>query len=232
MPAVTGADLLPGKSNYLIGQRSRKMADGCAPVCPSALRRTSIPESIWFSMGTRDGWNMTFRSQPGSDPEQAELEFNGAKQLELKDGELVIRGETGSVQLEAPHVYQEIAGRKQPVEGSFVLRGAKRAGFAIGDYDHSRELIIDPTLNFSTYFGGSGDEHATSVAVDGSLNIYLAGSTTSPNLPATGMSDHAQRRAERICREDLAAPGFAGCGAGLCDLSGRRWNRHPGWNQG
>ena len=73
------------------------------------------------------------------------------------------------------------------LRGSFVLRGAKRAGFAIGDYDHSRELIIDPTLNFSTYFGGSGDEHATSVAVDGSLNIYLAGSTTSPNLPATGI---------------------------------------------
>ena len=48
-------------------------------------------------------------------------------------------------------------------------------------------MIIDPTLNFSTYFGGTGDEHATSVAVDGSLNIYLAGSTTSPNLPATGI---------------------------------------------
>jgi uncharacterized repeat protein (TIGR01451 family) len=56
-------------------------------------------------------------------------------------------------------------------------------GFAVGAYDHSRELIIDPILNFSTYFGGSGDEHNTSVAVDGSLNIYLAGSTTSPNLP-------------------------------------------------
>jgi uncharacterized repeat protein (TIGR01451 family) len=91
------------------------------------------------------------------------------------------------VRLEAPRVYQEIAGRKQPVEGSFVLRGANRAGFAIGAYDRSRELIIDPILNFSTYFGGSGDEHSTSVAVDGSFNVYIAGSTTSPNLPAVGV---------------------------------------------
>ena len=175
---------------------------------------------------------MTFRSSPGPIRQQAELEFNGAKQLELKDGNLVIRGEGGSVQLGAPYVYQEVAGRKQPVEGSFVLRGAKRAGFAIGDYDHSRELIIDPTLNFSTYFGGSGDEHATSVAVDGSFNIYLAGSTTSAESACHRDSDHAQRRAERIYREDVAPPRFAGCGAGLCDLSGRRRNRQPGWNQG
>lgn len=124
-----------------------------------------------------------FQVAPGADPSQAELEFNGAKQLELKNGALLIRGVGGSMQLEAPRVYQEIAGREQAVEGSFVLRGGKRAGFAIGAYDHSRELVIDPILTFSSYFGGSGDEHATSVAVDGSFNIYLTGSTTSPNLP-------------------------------------------------
>src|SRR4029077_9243465 len=108
-------------------------------------------------------------------------------QLELKDGGLMIRGHGSSLQLGAPRVYQEIAGRQQPVEGRFVLRGAKRAGFEVGAYDHSRELVIDPTLSFSTYFGGTGDEHASSVAVDGSLNIYLTGSTTSPNLPAAGV---------------------------------------------
>ena len=46
--------------------------------------------------------------------------------------------------------------------------------------------MIDPILNFSSYFGGNGDELATSLAVDGSFNIYLAGSTTSTDLPTTG----------------------------------------------
>ena len=87
------------------------------------------------------------------------------------------------MQLEAPRVYQEIAGRQQPVEGSFVLRVDNRVGFAIGTYDHSRELVIDPMLSFATYFGGSGDEHATSIAVDSVGNIYLAGSTTSAKSP-------------------------------------------------
>ena len=183
---VTGADLLPGKSNYFIGNDPAKWRTAVPQF--ARVRYNAVYTGIDLVFyGNQGRLEYDFQVKPGSDPEQAELEFNGAKQLELKDGNLVIRGETGSVQLGAPYVYQEVAGRKQPVEGSFVLRGAKRAGFAIGDYDHSRELIIDPTLNFSTYFGGSGDEHATSVAVDGSLNIYLAGSTTSPNLPATGI---------------------------------------------
>ena len=43
-------------------------------------------------------------------------------------------------------------------------------------------------LSYSTYFGGTGDEHSTQVAVDSVGNIYLAGSTTSANLPtATGV---------------------------------------------
>ena len=176
-----------------------------------------------------------FQVAPGSDPAQAELEFNGAKQLRTEGrraGHSQRRAD--SVQLEAPRVYQEIAGRQQPVEGSFVLRGANRAGFAIGPYDHSRELVIDPILTFSTYFGGSGDEHATSIAVDGSFNIYLAGSTTSPNLPAAGVfSDGSRRRggAERLHRQNHAAPGPDSGSAGVCDLSGRRRNRYSGRNR-
>src|SRR5208283_1450431 len=102
---------------------------------------------------------------------------------EAKDGALIVQGENGSVKLQPPVVYQQIGGQRQAVEGSFVLRGHNRAGFKIGAYDRSRELVIDPILSFSTYFGGTGDELATSVAVDGSFNIYLTGSTTSTTLP-------------------------------------------------
>jgi len=182
--SLTGADRLPGKSNYFLGNDPAKWRRG-VPQFARVRYENIYPGINLVFYGNQGRLEYDFQVEPGSDPAQAELEFNGAKQLELKDGALVIRSEGGSVQLQAPRVYQEIAGRQQPVEGSFVLRGARRAGFAIGPYDHSRELVIDPVLQFATYFGGSGDERATSVAVDGSLNIYLAGSTTSPNLPTT-----------------------------------------------
>lgn len=181
--SLTGADLLPGKSNYLLGNDPAKWRQAL-PQFGRVRYENIYPGINLLFYGNQGRLEYDFQVEPGSDPAQAELEFNGAKQLELEDGALVIRGEDSSVRLEAPRVYQEIAGKQQPVKGSFVLRGANRAGFAIGLYDHSRELVIDPILTFSTYFGGSGDEHSTFVAVDGSFNIYLTGSTTSPNLPA------------------------------------------------
>jgi uncharacterized repeat protein (TIGR01451 family) len=179
---VTGADLLPGKSNYFLGNDPAKWRRG-VPQFARVRYEGIYPGINLVFYGNQGHLEYDFQVAPGSDPAQAELAFNGAKQLELKDGALVIQSGGGSVQLEAPHVYQEISGRQQSVEGRFVLRGANRAGFAIGAYDHSRELVIDPVLTFSTYFGGSGDERSTSVAVDGSFNVYITGSTTSTNLP-------------------------------------------------
>ena len=180
---VTGAELLPGKSNYFLGNDPAKWRTA-VPQFARVRYENIYPGINLVFYGNQGRLEYDFQVAPGADPSQAELEFNGAKHLGLKDGALVIKGEDGSVQLEAPRVYQEIAGQQQAVEGSFVLRGANRAGFAIGAYDHSRELVIDPILTFSSYFGGSGDEKSTFVAVDGSFNIYLTGSTTSPNLPA------------------------------------------------
>jgi uncharacterized repeat protein (TIGR01451 family) len=179
---VSGAELLPGKSNYLLGNDPAKWRSG-VPQFARVKYESVYPGIDLVFYGNQGRLEYDFQVAPGSDPSRAELEFNGAKGLELKNGALVIKGDGGSVQLDAPRVYQEIAGRQQEVEGSFILRGINRAGFEIGAYDHSRELIIDPVLNFASYFGGSGDEGATSVAVDGSFNIYLTGSTTSPNLP-------------------------------------------------
>lgn len=180
--SLTATDPLPGKSNYLIGSDPAKWRRG-VPQFARVRYENIYPGINLVFYGNQGRLEYDFQVAPGSDPSQAELEFQGAARLELKDGSLVIHGQNGSVQLEAPRVYQEIAGHQQPVEGSFVLRGDNRAGFAIGSYDHSRELIIDPILTFSSYFGGSGDELATYVAVDSAFNIYLTGSTTSTNLP-------------------------------------------------
>ena len=46
--------------------------------------------------------------------------------------------------------------------------------------------VLDPTgsrLSWSTYFGGSGEETATAIALDGAGNIHLAGITDSEDFP-------------------------------------------------
>jgi hypothetical protein len=180
--SLTATDLLPAKSNYLLGNDPAKWRSGIPQY--ARVRYESIYPGISLVFyGNQGRLEYDLQVAPGADPAQAELEFDGAKSLELKNGALVVKGASGDARLEAPRVYQLIAGRQQAVEGEFVLRGGNRAGFSIGPYDATRELVIDPNLSFSTYFGGTGDEHASSIAIDGAGNIYLAGSTTSPTLP-------------------------------------------------
>ena len=177
-------DPLPGKSNYFIGNDESKWRHGIPHFARVGYENVYPGINLVF-YGKQGQLEYDFQVSPGADPSQAELEFQGARRIELNAGALTVATEHGNVRLEVPRVYQEINGKQQAIDAKFVLKAGNRAGFLIGSYDRSRELIIDPTLNFATYFGGSGDEHASSVAVDGSLNIYLAGSTTSPDLPVT-----------------------------------------------
>ena len=179
---ITATDLLPAKSNYLVGNDPAKWHTAI-PQFARVRYENIYPGIDLVFYGNQGRLEYDLQVAPGADPAQAELEFDGAKSLELKGGALVVKGESGDAKLEAPRVYQQIAGRQQSVEGAFVLRGSNRAGFSIGPYDRTRELVIDPNLSFSTYFGGAGDEHASSITIDGSGNIYLTGSTTSPTLP-------------------------------------------------
>jgi len=60
--------------------------------------------------------------------------------------------------------------------------GHHQVGFQVGRYDHSKPLVIDPTLSYSTYLGGGGDA-GVAVAVDGSGKAYVTGVTSSTNFP-------------------------------------------------
>jgi uncharacterized repeat protein (TIGR01451 family) len=181
---VSGISPLPGKSNYLIGNNPAQWHRD-VPQFARVRYQDIYPGIDLVYYGTHRQMEYDFQIAPGSDPAQAELQFDGSKRMELKDGNLILYAEGGSIRLEAPRVYQRIGDRDHAVEGRFEMRAENRVGFALGAYDRSRELVIDPVIDYSTYFGGSGDEHSTSVAVDGGGNVYLTGSTTSPNLPIT-----------------------------------------------
>jgi uncharacterized repeat protein (TIGR01451 family) len=181
---VLGTELLPGKSSYFIGNDPAKWHHDI-PQFARVRYENVYPGIDLVFYGNQGHLEYDFQVAPGANPAQAELEFDGSKRLELNDGSLMVEGESTSVRFAPPRIYQEREGRQQSIEGGFVLRAANRVGFEIGPYDHTRELIIDPVLIYSTFFGGTGDEHSPSVAVDSVGNIYLAGSTTSADLPVT-----------------------------------------------
>jgi uncharacterized repeat protein (TIGR01451 family) len=177
--ATAGTDPLPGKSNYLIGNDPHQWHSG-VPQFAGVHYANVYPGIDLVYYGNQGRLEYDFRVAPGADPAQAELQFEGARKLQLSGGDLILTGKNeGGLRLQAPRLYQRDGDRKEPVAGRFVLRAANRVGFEIGPYDRSRELVIDPSLDFSTYFGGNGTETSPSVAVNGDGFIYLVGSTTS-----------------------------------------------------
>ena len=185
---IAGTKPLSGRSNYFFGNDSHKWQTN-VPHFAGVQYAQVYPGIDLVFYGNQGRLEYDFKVAPGANPEQAELQFEGAEKLEIRKGDLILTGSDGGLRLQAPRIYQLAGERQEPVEGHFVLRAANRVSFEIGAYDHSRELVIDPLLEFSTYFGGSGSETFPSVAVDTGGNIYLAGSTEgSPenSFPLTG----------------------------------------------
>jgi uncharacterized repeat protein (TIGR01451 family) len=183
--ATAGTDPLPGKSNYIFGNDPKQWHTGI-PQFAGVRYQSVYPGIDLVFYGNQGRLEYDFRVAPGGDPSQAELQFDGATKLEVTGGDLILTAkDEGGLRLLAPHVYQREGDRQKPVAGHFVLRDANRVGFEIGSYDRSRELIIDPVLDFSSYFGGSGSETSPSIAVNGNGNLYLVGTTTSPQTSFT-----------------------------------------------
>ena len=202
---VSGASPLPGKSNYFIGDDPSKW-------------RQNIPqfahvqyESVYRGVdlvyyGNQGELEYDFRVAPGADPNQIVLDFQGASARIVSgsasgnssdSGDLILSTAIGDIRFHAPRIYQpavpalgKTSGNpEKEIAGGFRQLPNNKIGFVIGDYDHSRELVIDPILTYSTYIGGTGgNENYVQVAVDSSLLIYVAGSTTSPNFPVNAGS--------------------------------------------
>jgi uncharacterized repeat protein (TIGR01451 family) len=197
--AVEGSDELPGKSNYFIGNDPAKWHTD-VPQFARVRYHGVYPGVDLVYYGKQGQLEYDFEAAPGSDPREVTLRFEGAENLSIDAaGDLVLAVGDGHVTLAAPRVYQRFGDKERRVDGRFELRGRDRVGFSLGAYDPRQTLIIDPILTYSTYLGGSGDEACTvilgvatgvagcpAVAVDTSLNAYIAGSTMSTDFPKAG----------------------------------------------
>jgi hypothetical protein len=185
--SVTGADALPGKSNYFIGSDPNQWRTN-VPTYGAVKYAAVYPGIDLVYHGNQRLLEYDFLLAPGADPRAIGIRFQGARKLTVnREGALVI-GLGGSEVIEhAPVVYQEIGGQRQTVAGRYVLRGRGRVGFSVAEYDRRQPLVIDPTLVYSTYLGGSGSpyDNGHGIAVDASGNAYVTGWTWSSNFPTT-----------------------------------------------
>ena len=182
-PVAIGKQPLPGRSHYFTGRDpARWLTD--IPTFASVLYRQVWPgiDLLWYGAGGQLEYD--FIVAPGADPARIGLAFEGAQALDLDPaGNLIFRlPGGGEIRQNRPLIYQESYGRRQVIEGAFLLT-SNEVRFEVGSYDRSSPLTIDPLLVYSTYLGGTGDEVGEDIVVDVAGNTYITGSTSSADFP-------------------------------------------------
>ena len=185
-PHVSGAGQLPGTANYFLGSDPSRW-HSAIPTFGKVRYSEVYPGVDLVYYGDRRQLEYDFVVAPNADARPIRLHFAGATTLRLEaGGNLRVIAPDGEVAFHKPWVFQEVQGRRRTVNGRFTLLGNDTVGFALGAYDPTRALVIDPVLVYSTFLGGSLEDEANAVAVDGSGDAYIAGLTVSSDFPVTG----------------------------------------------
>jgi hypothetical protein len=185
-------DRLPGVVNDLRGDDASRWQTHI-PTFERVRYREVYPGVDLDWHGSQQRLEYDFRVAPGADPSQLAVRIAGADHVRLaRSGDLVIRAGGEAIRQSAPVAYQGGDASRRPVDARFELRG-NTVSFALGDYDRSRPLVIDPVvLDYSTYLGGSDADRANGIAVGSAGAAYLTGRTLSTDFNTAGQIESVE----------------------------------------
>lgn len=124
-----------------------------------------------------------FVVHPGGDYKNIQIRYKGATTVALKEGALIASTPFGNIAENAPYTYN--AQTKEKINSSFILKDNILSYNITSATDSKEDIIIDPFLAWSTYYGGPQNEYGLGVTTDLTGNAYLAGQTVSPSNIAT-----------------------------------------------
>ncbi|MCA9702595.1 MAG: hypothetical protein KC400_01935, partial [Methanolinea sp.] len=179
---VKGIDPLAGKANFFIGSDPSGWFTA-VPMYGGVAYEEILPGVDLLFKGDQGMLKREFVLAPATDPRTVVMKYRGHESLALDDsGRLLVTTSTGVLTETAPYAYQEIHGKQVGVACRYVILGENRVGFVLGEYNGAFPVVIDPYLEYSTYFGGWGEEIGYGVDVDDTGCAYITGSIDSTSI--------------------------------------------------
>jgi hypothetical protein len=180
-PRVIAEEPAPGVSNYYHG-RGECGVSGVRSYGKVVL--AGVYDRIDLVIyGREGGMKYDFVVHPGGDPSDIRFSYDGAARVRTGSaGSLQVQTPVGQIVEQAPFTYQEGTLGRSTVESSYRIDGGT-VGFAVGSHDATRPLVVDPTVSWATFYGGSGDDQFLDCAVDATGQLFATGWTTSVDFP-------------------------------------------------
>lgn len=172
----TPVGLLETKTNYLVGRDRSKWRIGIENYAQVKYAQV-YPDIDIVYHGDQGRLEYDFRLAPNADPSTIKLAFHGAQFIGLNaNGDLALRLAGGEVTQSRPVAYQETKEGRRYVAAEFVALADGQYGFKLGDYDRTKQLVIDPILAYSTYLNFYSSAVNGGLALDAAGNSYVTGS--------------------------------------------------------
>lgn len=178
---VRGEQPLETRMHYLVGPERDWRVD--VPTC-ARLRYADLWPGVDLVLdAARDAIKYEFHLAPGADPSAIRMRYVGAHLSVEDDGTLRVDGPSARTDPK-PVSSQCVGGATLPVVSRFAIDPDRddTVGFAIGDYDSTQPLVIDPVFAVYSGYGPAGIVDVYDVAVDATDATIFVGTVR----PGTG----------------------------------------------
>jgi len=145
---------------------------------------------VFYANGNKFGFKYDFIVRNNANPSNIKLQYKNAEIKKQANGTVAILCANYKILETQPFSFQRNNKKQNKIASDFLV-DKNTLSFNIGNYDRSKDLIIDPIINWSTYYGGSDGDHSSSIAIDNQANIVIAGQTLSKDLPVTNGSNYS-----------------------------------------
>ena len=190
---VTADAFQQTRYNYFLGNDPFKWGRDCREA--KGFRYQNFYSGIHLHVYQNDFFmKYDWEVQGGASPAQIQWTYEGADDVRVEDGRLIVRTALGEIVEQIPIAYQmipmegEAAGSNPPlkvrVECAFVKNG-NTISFRVGKYNPRYALIIDPELIFSSYSGSFDDNFGYTATYDSQGNLISGSSAFGQGYPTT-----------------------------------------------
>lgn len=182
---ATGEQPTGSYSNYFLGNDARRWATG-VPAYTDVRYRNLYPGTDLRIYSRGPVLEYDFELTAGADAARIGLRYDGQTSLRVVAGALQIGTSVGRVTEQRPVAYQLIDGQRRSVACRYELGLNHTVRFGLPNgYDHSRPLVIDPVLVYSTYSGATAQNWGYTACPDTLGNLYAASVNFAAGYPTT-----------------------------------------------